>query len=95
MRSLQELLGMMNFYHRFVLIAATTSRPLYNALKGKGQKHQLVWSPGMTDSYFSGINALANPAMLAHPHPGAQIALTCDALDTGIGASFEQFVSSI
>ena len=94
-RSLQELLGMMNFYHRFVRNAATTLRPLYTALKGKGQKHQLVWTPEMTESYHCGINALANAAMLAHPHSGAQIALTCDASDTGIGASFEQFVNGI
>ena len=32
----------------------------YSALKGKGQKHQLVWTPEMTESYHSGINALAN-----------------------------------
>ena len=94
-RSLQELLGMMNFYHRFVPNAATTLRPLYSALKGNGQKHPLVWTPEMTESYHSGINALANAAMLAHPHSGAQIALTCDASDTGIGASFEQFVNGI
>ena len=94
-RSLQELLGMMNFYHRFVPNAATTLRPLYSALKGKGQKHPLVWTPEMTESYHSGINALANAAMLGHPHSGAQIALTCDASDTGIGASFEQFVNGI
>ena len=41
-RSLRELLGMMNFYHRFVPNAATTLRQLYSALKGKGQKHPLV-----------------------------------------------------
>ena len=49
----------------------------------------------MTESYHSGINALENADMLTHPHPGAQIALTCDASDTGIGASFEQFVNGI
>ena len=49
----------------------------------------------MTESYHSGINALANAAMLAHPHSGAQIELTCDASDTGVGASFEQFVNGI
>ena len=86
---------MIKFYQRFVPNAATTLRPLYSALKGKGQKHPLVWIPEMTETYHSGINSLANAAMLAHPHSGAQIALTCDAWDTSIGASFEQFVNGI
>ena len=66
-RSLQELLGMMNFYHRFVPNAATTLRPLYSALKGKGQKHQLVWTPEMTELYHSGINALAKRRYASSP----------------------------
>ena len=41
-RSLQELLGRINFYHRFIPSATTITRPLYCALKGKLQKRSLV-----------------------------------------------------
>ena len=93
-RSLQELLGMINFYHRFVPNAATLLRPLYGALKGKSQKQPLIWTDSMMSAYGNGLQALANAALLAHPHTDSPIAITSDASDNGVGACLEQYVEN-
>ena len=91
-RALQELLGMINFYHRFIPHAAIKLRPLYSALKGKSQKQQLTWCDDMTSAYNRGISALIDATLLAHPYSQAPIAITSDASDTGVGACLEQCI---
>ena len=44
-KSLQQYLGMVNFYHRFIPSAAATLQPLFSALEGK--RKQLVWTSQM------------------------------------------------
>ena len=92
-KSLQEFLGMINFYHRFIPNAATILRPLYHALRGKTQKELIIWSQSMHNSFTSAKSALCNATMLAHPTPSVPIAITCDASDIGIRATLEQYVS--
>ena len=92
-KSLQEFLGMISFYHRFIPNAATTLRPLYHALRGKTQKELIIWSQSMHNSFTSAKSALCNATMLAHPTPSVPIAITCDASDIGLGATLEQYVS--
>ena len=92
-KSLQEFLGMINFYHRFIPNAATILRPLYHALRGKTQKELIIWSQSMHNSFTSAKSALCNATMLAHPTPSVPIAITCDASDIGLGATLEQYVS--
>ena len=92
-KSLQEFLGMINFYHRFIPNAAIILRPLYHALRGKTQKELIIWSQSMHNSFTSAKSALCNATMLAHPTPSVPIAITCDASDIGLGATLEQYVS--
>jgi len=89
---LQEFLGMINFYHRYISDAATILRPLYCALKGKPPKHSLNWTDDMTCAFNEGKSALASATLLAHPRMDVPIAVTSDACDSGVGATFEQFV---
>ena len=91
-KSLQEFLGMINFYHRFIPNAASILRPLYLSLKGNPQKHILTWLPDMVDAFQHGKSALAKSTLLAHPHMDAPLAVTSDASDNGVGAVFEQLV---
>ena len=93
MKSLEEFLGLINFYHRFIPNAATIVRLLYHALRGKTQKEFIIWSQSMNNSFTSAKSALCHATMLAHPTPSVSIAITCDASDIGLGATLEQYVS--
>ncbi|KAJ8401803.1 hypothetical protein AAFF_G00377740 [Aldrovandia affinis] len=94
-KALQEFLGMVNFYHRFIPQASCLMRPLYGALKDKPPKHIVDWSSEMSGSFSATKEALANATMLAHPVPDAPIALTSDASDRGVGAVLEQQIDGV
>ena len=89
-KGLQEFLGMVNFYHRFVPGIAGTLQPLYAALTSPKNK-PLVWSSGMTNAFKKGKEALAQSTLLVHPVPNAPISLSVDASDVAVGAALEQF----
>lgn len=42
-KGLQEFVGMVNFYHRFIPRAAELMHPLYRALKGHGKNKTISW----------------------------------------------------
>ena len=92
-RSLQEFLGMVNFYNRFLPRAAQLLQPLYGALKLKKAKDQVDWTPVRIQAFEGAKAALANAALLAHPASRAPIALTTDASDVAVGAVVEQRVA--
>ena len=90
-KGLQEFVGMVNFYRRFIPGAAQTMIPLFEALSGKPKK--LAWNEEMTKSFQDTKKALADATLLAHPHQNAQISLTTDASDLAVGAVLQQFVN--
>lgn len=90
-KALQEFIGMVTFYHRFLPGIAKTLAPLYSALKGKPKK--LQWTPGAETSFNKAKDALANATMLTYPAPGARMQLSTDASDTAVGAVLEQLTS--
>ena len=92
-KSLQEFLGMVNFYHRFIPRAAQLMQPLYEALKGKSSRHAVDWTVERDKAFEDAKAALAGATMLAHPSPDAQIAITTDASDYAVGAVHEQWVN--
>ena len=89
-RGLQEFAGMVNFYHRFVPRAAYLLRPIYRAIASKEKLIQ--WTPELTEAFDAAKKVLADATMLAHPVPGARIALVVDASDAAVGAVLEQLV---
>lgn len=94
-RALQEFLGMVNFYHRFIPQAARLMCPLYEALKVKTPKRILSWSDDMVKAFEDTKATLAGATMLAHPVPGASVSLTTDASDYAVGAVLEQQVEGV
>lgn len=89
-KGLQEFIGMVNFYHRFVPGAATIMQPLYNALVGKPK--ELQWDDTMIAAFNRTKEALANATMLSYPHANAPIAVTVDASGVAVDAVLEQLV---
>jgi transposase InsO family protein len=89
-KGLQEFVGMVNFYHRFVPSAARLMQPLFGALSGKPLRRELEWTPAMTRAFSDTKTALAAATLLSHPHANAPTALTVDASDTALGGVLEQ-----
>uniref|UniRef100_A0A1A8A9I8 ribonuclease H n=1 Tax=Nothobranchius furzeri TaxID=105023 RepID=A0A1A8A9I8_NOTFU len=91
-KSLQEFLGMVNFYNRFIPRAAHLTYPLYDALRGKKGNQAVVWTQDMLRVFDEAKMTLADAALLAHSTPGAPVALTTDSSDFAIGGVCEQWV---
>lgn len=93
-KGLQEFVGMVNFYHRFIPKAAELMQPLYQALSGKPKTSHIAWSPDMMKAFVETKTALAAAVMLVHPLPEAPVALTVDASDIALGGVLEQLVGT-
>ncbi len=89
-KALQRFLGMMNFYRRFLPGIAGMLRPLTAALSGNPKA--LPWKPDMEISFTAAKAALVAVVPLAHPLPGAVLALAMDASDTHVGTVLQQQV---
>ena len=87
-KGLQEFVGMVNYYHRFLPSIADTMAPLYNALSGKPKK--LTWGTEQQKSFDATKNALADATTLSFPAPGTHLTLTTDASNIAVGAVVEQ-----
>ncbi len=72
LQELQGFLGTVNFYHRFLPAATKLLLPLTEALRGcKAAKETIAWTAEMVAAF----TATKEAALLAHPSPGAEIAL--------------------
>ena len=79
---MQRLLGMMNFYCRFLPGVTGTLRPLTAALSGNPKT--FPWTPDMETAFAAAKAALIAAVPLAHPLPGAVLALATDASYTHV-----------
>ena len=94
-KGLQEFLGMINFYHRFILHAASHLMPLHDALHETQPRQIISWAAEMEGAFTSCKAALAEATMLSHPRPDAQISVTTEASDQAVGAVLEQYVQGV
>ena len=90
-KGVQEFLGMINFYHRFLPNIASILSPLYAALKSSKPQQEISWLHQMKQAFVAAKCALVNATMLAHPCSDCPFALTSDASDRAVGAVLEQF----
>lgn len=74
-KSLQEILGIVNFYNRLICSAAHLLKPLYEAVHWRKAADAVVCTQDRIAA-FDGVKfALASASLLAHPDSGAPIAL--------------------
>jgi hypothetical protein len=88
-KDLQQFLGMVNFYRRFLLKIAQILGPLTNLLKGKDLPMELPWEK-QHEAAFAAKATAARP--LAHPRSDAALARATDVSDTHIGGVLQQQV---
>lgn len=93
-KELRRLLGMINFYRRFLPKAATTQAPLTAYLeKGKkNDKTTIQWNATSLNALNAIKEELSNAALLANPNPTAELSIMVDASDIAIGAVLQQKV---
>ena len=88
-KQLQEFLGMINYYHRFIPNAADILSPLYR-LSSSRQKELEGWTPAHEHSFLAAKKALAQAATLATPTSADKLYLVTDASNIAIGAVLER-----
>ena len=66
-KSLQEYLGMLNFYRRFVPHSASMLLPLYELVNVKGDEFEAAWTTRHDEHFQRSKVALATATYLAHP----------------------------
>ena len=93
LKSLQQLAGMINFYHRFIPASARIMAPIYQALKGKPSKFQ--WNDELHLASNNAKQALVHSTLLHHPQKHAALALTVDASSIAVGGVLEQLVDNV
>ncbi len=64
-KQLQQFLGLVNFYRRFLPSAARTLKPLTDLLRGNPKR--LEWSPDAQSSFLAAKAALVAAVPLTHP----------------------------
>ena len=70
---------MINFYHRFIPLAATIMAPIYQTIANKPKL--LVWNETLKTAFKNAKSALASAAMLHHRKHYAPLTLNVEALD--------------
>ena len=92
-KALQEFVGMVNCYHRFIPAAAQLMSPLFEALTS--QTKTFIWNDTMTQAFDNIKKALAKATLLVHPRHDAPISLTTDASDRAVGAVLQQWAQEL
>lgn len=91
-KQLRRFLGMLNFYRRFIPLAAKLQAPLNALLTGSVKGSHPVHLTGDTLHAFEECKeSLSNATLLAHPDCHAKLAVVTDASDVAIGAVMQQF----
>jgi len=89
-QQLQQFLGLINFYRRFIPAAARLLSPLTDLLAGHPK--ELRWGAEQEAAFRAAKEELAAATLLHHPIPAAQLVLHTDASNTHAGAVLQQLV---
>ena len=90
-KGLQRVLGIRNFYRRFIMSTDGLLHPLNEALKGKPRA--LTWNLEMNQSFAAVKSVLANVPTLVQPDPSARIFLSVDASSSHVRTVLQQEVA--
>ncbi|XP_066955751.1 uncharacterized protein [Macrobrachium rosenbergii] len=90
-KALQEFLGMINYYRRFILDVAHIMYPLTSILKGKPKT--LTWEAPQQQAFIQTKRTLSSATTLTHHNPAAALRLTTDTSSITCCAVLEQLVN--
>ena len=91
--SQRKILGLVNFYHRFIPNCSAILHPLNDLLSStKTKTQELHWNTNATEAFQTVKATLANVTLLVHPKPNAPMCIMTDASDKAVGAVLQQHI---
>lgn len=94
---LRKLMGVFNFYSRFVKNAAQFMAPFYELLKIKSRKNdktKINWTNDLDNAFAAVKAAFSNFVLLHFPQDDVHLLLTTDASNVAIGGVLEQVTAT-
>ena len=88
-KALHQVVGLINYYHRFVPRCAEILQPLQLALADDS----FIWTASCQQAFEAAKTALSEAVMLVHPQQHAPTCITTDASNCAVGAVLEQFIN--
>ena len=92
LHELRVLLGMVNYYSKFIPNQATLLAPWYNLLRKETPFH---WSKACREVWCNMKKLLTSDELLVHYDPKKEIILTCDASPVGLGCVLSHLVDGV
>ena len=80
---LRSFLGLVNYYHKFLLNLSTVLHPLYELLE---KNAQFVWSANCQNAFEEVKTLISSDLVRAHYDPNVSLKVECDASPVGVGA---------
>lgn len=94
LKKIQQFVGMVNYYHRFIPHLAEMLIPIYSHMckyQKKNSKAIFVWPDECERAFQQVKEALSNVVLLAHPLENSIFNITTDASNLAVGAVLQQF----
>ena len=88
-KQLQQFLGLVNFYRRFLPEISVILKTLTDALAGNPKT--LIWSNIRNIAFEQSKRSLIKATLLFHPDVNARLSLAVDASDSHLGGSLQQY----
>ena len=92
LHELRVLLGMVNYYSKFIPNQATLLAPWYNLLRKETPFH---WSKACQEVWCNMKKLLTSDELLVHYDPKKEIILACDASPVGLGCVLSHLVDGV
>jgi len=92
-KQLQRIIGMINYYHRFIPHVSEKLEPLYRVIahySNKKVKEKFIWTDECEIAFQQVKDDISNATLLAHPQREAPLTLTTDASNVAVGAVLHQ-----
>lgn len=98
-RQIQQFIGMVNYYHRFIPMLAELLTPIHthltSLLKQPKSKHNYFWPDFCEESFNKVKRALIDATLLTYPIENLPLNITTDASDIAVGAVLQQYKDGI
>ena len=91
-----SILGMINYYHRFISNCADKLKLLNQLLTAANEGHtRLKWDESANSAFIESKQILANATLLVHPDHTAPLNITCDASDFAVGRVLQLYINNV
>lgn len=93
LKGLQQFVGMVNYYNRFIPKLAEMLCPIYNLSSAlqRNKKQKFNWNEECNFAFIKIKDALKEVTLLAHPIENGKFSITTDASNFAIGAVLQQW----